>query len=116
MTTIWERTATALTTLALPIAANRMIAASGQPLPDLYLVYQLITSPPEAHADNAEILRSYRMQVTAYSRSGLAGLPDIDAAMTAAGFMPSYKRELPYSETTRHYGLVQEYVYLEQKE
>ena len=108
--TIWDRVKSALTPLGLPLAANRYMAATNAALPDLYLVYQLIASPPEQHADNVETQRSYLVQVTAWSRAGLAGLPDISGAMVASGFMAGSMRELPYSETTRHYGLAMDFV------
>ena len=47
---IWERTQAALSILSVPIAANQMIVASGN-LPDLFLVYQLVTSVPEQAAE-----------------------------------------------------------------
>ncbi len=110
---IWERVIAALTGLGVPMAANVYVAASGQELPDLYLVYFLVSSPPEQHADDAETLRSYRIQVTVYKRAGLASLPDVDGAMVAAGFRRGPQRELPYNQLTRHFGLALEYVYLE---
>lgn len=114
---IWQRTQTALATLApLPVAANVFIGATPGTQPDQFAVYQLIASPPELHADNAEISRSYRMQVTYYSRAGLENLPDIAGAMTAAGFRRGPLRELPYNPATRHYGLAMEFVYVEDQE
>jgi len=83
---IWEVTAAALAGLGVPIAANVMISEASAALPDLYLVYFLVSAPPSLHADNAETLRTYRMQVSAYNRAGLASLPDVDGAMVAAGF------------------------------
>jgi hypothetical protein len=112
--TIWERTKAALDTLTgVPTAANQYLVASGQELPDQFIVYQLISSPPELHADNVEVHRSFRMQVTCYDRTGLANLPDITGAMTAAGFARGPIRELPYHPATRHYGLALEFVYME---
>ena len=113
-TTIWERTATALTSLTVPVAANVYISPTPGVWPDTFVVYQLVSSVPEQHADEAETLRSYRMQVSVFARS-LIGLPGIDALMVAAGFARGPLRELPYDETTRHYGQVAEYVYLEQE-
>lgn len=113
--TIWERVKTALTGLGLPMAANNYLAESGDALPDVFLVYFLVSSPPEQSADDAETLRSYRMQVSAYSRSGLAGLPNIDGAMVAAGFGRGPQHELPFNQLTGHYGLALEYVYLEEE-
>ncbi len=110
---IWERVVAALTSLAVPMAANVYIATTGAELPDLYLAYFLVSSPPEQHADDEETLRSYRMQISVYNRAGLASLPDVDSAMVAAGFSRGPQRELPYNQLTRHFGLALEYVYLE---
>lgn len=113
--TIWERVEAALETLVpvVPFAANVYVPSSGAQLPDLFLVYFLVSSPVEQFAENAETERSYRVQVTHYNRAGLAGLPDVKTAMVAAGFVPSNKREIPYDRTTRHYGLAEEYVFVE---
>ncbi len=113
MTTIWERVGTALAGLGVPVAADVMISPTGAPLPDLFLTHFLISSPPEQHADNDETLRSYRVQVSIYSRSGLDSLPDVDTAMKAAGFSLGPRRQLPYNPSTRHFGLALEYIYLE---
>jgi hypothetical protein len=109
--TIWEITETALNTLNVPIAANVMISATDEALPDLYLVYQLISSPPILHAEDLEDMRFYRMQVTIYSRDGLSNLPEVGDAMVDAGFTKSAIRELPYNTETRHYGLSLEFIY-----
>jgi hypothetical protein len=114
-TTIWERTYSALTGLGVPMAANRYLTDSDDQLPNQYIIYQLISSPPELHADNIEKYRSYRMQVTIWDRSGLASLPDIPGSMVAAGFGRGPIRELPYVESTRHYGLAYEFLYLEEE-
>jgi hypothetical protein len=81
-------------------------------LPDQYIAYQLIGSPPEQSADNAETERSYLVQVTIWSRAGLAVLPNVDAAMSAAGFQKGNQRQLPQDSKTGHYGLATDYVYL----
>lgn len=113
--TIWETTYDALYGLGLPLAANTMIVDTGEELPDEYLVYQMISDPPELHADNIETLRSYRMQVSYYSRTGLAAIPaQVETAMLAAGFTRIEGRELPYSQQTRHFGLALDFNYLEQ--
>jgi len=111
--TIWERIKAALTPLNVPISANSNIASTGSNLPDLYLVYFLISAPPEQHADDQETLRTNHVQVTVYSHSGLAILPDVDGAMTIAGFTRGPMRELPYNQQTRHFGLALEYYFLE---
>lgn len=111
--TIWELVEDALDGLGVPVAANAMIPVTGEQFPDQYLVYFLVSSPPELHADDAEVMRSYRIQVSVYSRSGLADLPDVDGVMVTAGFTRGPQRELPYNVSTRHYGLALEYVYTE---
>lgn len=114
-TTIWERVKTALTALALPLAANVYIPDSGHELPDSYLVYFMVSDPPAQHADNVEKLRTYRMQVSYYSRSGLLTMPDIVGAMTGAGFTRLPGRELPYNPDTRHFGIALDFSYLEEE-
>ena len=52
MSSIWEITRTALVGLNIPLAANRYLVPTGQQLPDQYIIYQLISSPPELSADN----------------------------------------------------------------
>ncbi len=116
MTTIFERTASALAGLGVPAAANRYLPASSEKeLPNRFIVYQLISSPPEQHADNVEKARSYRMQVTIWDRNGLTSLPDIPGAMVAAGFTRGPYRELPYVESTRHFGLAFDFLYFEEE-
>lgn len=109
---IWEITDDALSGLGVPMAANVMISPTGGSLPDLFLVYQLISSPPVLHAEDLEVMRFYRMQVTIYNRDGLADLPDVPDAMVSAGFSRSAIRELSYNVETRHYGLAMEFIYL----
>jgi hypothetical protein len=53
------------------------------------------------------------VQVTAWSRAGLASLPNVDAAMLAAGFFKRDQRQVPQDRETGHYGLATDYVYLE---
>jgi hypothetical protein len=113
VTTIWERTEDALAGISQPKAANFYQAATGAELPDTFLVYFLVSSLPEQHADDDEVMRSWRMQISIYSRSGLAGLPDTDTPMLAAGFTRGPQRELPYNQMTRHFGLALEYIYLD---
>ena len=115
MSTIWEITEAALDDLGVAMAANVYNTASGTQLPDQFMVYFLVSSPPELHADDYEELRSYRMQVSIYDRAGLINLPDVDSAMVTAGFTRGPKRELPYNPDTKHFGIAQEYVYLEEQ-
>jgi hypothetical protein len=58
-------------------------------------------------------MRCWRVQISYYNRSGLAGMPDIDGAMTSAGFERGGVRELPYNQQTRHFGLALEFIYTE---
>ena len=114
MTTIFERVTTALTTLSIPFANSVYLTPTGTELPDVFLVYFLVSSPPAQHADDDETLRRNRVQVSTYSRAGLISLPDVTAAMKAQGFGVGPKMQLPYNQATRHHGLAQEYVYLEE--
>jgi hypothetical protein len=112
--TIWERVKTALTALAVPMAASEYIVATGASLPDLYLVYFQVSGVGEQHADDVEISRSKRVQVSVYSRAGLISLPDVTGAMVAAGFTPGPDREIPYNPLTRHFGLAMDFFFLEE--
>lgn len=112
-TTIWQKVATALSGLGENVAAGTWVSASASDIPDRYLVYFLVSSPAQQHADDAETLRGYRVQVSVYDRAGLNGLPDVDGAMVAAGFARGPQRELPYNPDTRHFGLALEYIYME---
>lgn len=116
MSTIWEKVTTALAGISTPKAAGVYIPANGAELPDSFITYQVVSNPPEQHADNAETMQSYRVQVTYYDRDGLAGMPDIKGAMAAAGFMRAGGYELPYDTTTRHFGLVMDFFLLESEE
>lgn len=115
MTTIFERTATALSGLGVDCANGFYITATGVDLPDTFIVFVLVSSPPVQHADDGETLRSNRVQVSIYSRAGLVGLPDVELAMKAAGFEAGAKYQLPYNSQTRHFGLGQDFMYLEEK-
>ncbi|MGA2488783.1 MAG: hypothetical protein ABSF99_01155 [Anaerolineales bacterium] len=110
MTTIFEATATALATLHIPYGMNNYLS-TGE-LPDQYIVYTVVTGVPAQHADNAETKRTYRVQVTIYSRGGLVSIPDVDAAMLAAGFTKGPERQLPGDPETGHYSLAKDYFYL----
>ena len=112
-TTIWERVTTALAGLSQPKAASAYLAATGAELPDEYLVYFLIAGVPQQHADDAEVSRLQHVQVSYFNRAGLAGMPAIAGAMTAAGFTRGPETELPYNPDTRHFGLALEFYYLD---
>ncbi|MEN6522842.1 MAG: hypothetical protein ABFD14_03870 [Anaerolineaceae bacterium] len=115
--TIWERVAASLSSLQIPVSEGiNLQATSANPpteKPAAFAVYSLISSPPEQFADNAETMRSYRVQVSYYSRSGLVGMPDIKTLMTTAGFMPGPITEIPYDPSDGYFGLALEYVFVE---
>jgi hypothetical protein len=110
MTNIYERVKTALDTLA-PSVPHSVAPYKGS-LPDLFIVYQEINDAPEQHADGAETERSYLMQVTIWNRAGVVSLPNVTAAMTAAGFRASSGRPLPQDLQTGHYGYAKDFMYL----
>lgn len=112
MTTIFERVNNALATLnpAVPFAMDSYLTTGD--LPDEYIVYHLITGTPEQHADNAETVRAYRVQVDIMNRNGLVVLPDVDTAMKAAGFRIGPEQPLPKDKDTSHYGLAKDYIYV----
>ena len=113
MTTIFEKVVAALNSInpSVPYAFNQYLIADGSDFPDQFLVYTLISDAPQQHADNGETIRSYRIQVTTFSRSGLVSIPDVDTAMLNAGFVRSSRRTMPYDEMTRHFGLAADYIY-----
>lgn len=115
-TSIWERTYNALIVIDLPTAANVYIPNTDESFPDDFMTYTLVSNTPELEADDVLKVRSYRVQVSYFSRNGLNGMPDIDSVMTAAGFTIGPATEIPYNQTTGHFGLALEYVYMEDKE
>jgi hypothetical protein len=58
MTSIFERTEAALATID-PAVAFALAPYEDTPLPDQYIVHQLLPSPALQHADNVEIARGY---------------------------------------------------------
>jgi hypothetical protein len=110
MPTIFEITNDALEEIspAVPFGMDMLIGE----LPDVYIVYSLISGVGEEHADNLETARTYRVQVSIMSKDGLVSLPDVDAVMLAAGFLKGPERALPKDSTTSHYGLAKDYFYL----
>jgi hypothetical protein len=110
MTTIFERVETALGTLnpAVPYA----LAPYKGALPDLYITHQLVVGVPEQTADDAETERAYFVQISIFSRTGLASLPEVDTAMSAAGFLKGPERQLPQDPQTGHYGLAKEFTFV----
>lgn len=114
MTTIFERIETALNTLS-PVtnAMGRMLTASGD-LPAQFLVYNVIDTSPALHLDDEEVAREYLVQVSIFSRAGLAVIPDVDTAMLAAGFTRGSWRQLPQDAQSGHYHLSKDFHYYEE--
>jgi hypothetical protein len=113
MTTIFERVTTALNTLSPAVPFALAPYKSTTNLPATYITYQLISGNPEQVADDAETQRSYTIQITLWAQGGLVALPDVNTALTAAGFQKSSERQLPQDTETGHYGLAKDFVYLE---
>jgi hypothetical protein len=113
VTTIFEKVTAALGTISPPVtfAFEQLLIQDGSDFPDTFLVYSLISDAPTQHADNAETQRSYRIQISTYSRSGLVSVPDVDTAMITAGFIKGPRRLLPYDEMTRHFSMAVDYFY-----
>ena len=115
MTTIFERVSTALATLSpsIPYAMDVFEQIGDAALPAQFITFQLVSGAPAQHADNAETMRVYRVQITIMSTSGLAVLPDVNTAMIAAGFFASDERTLPKDISSGHYILSKDFTYLD---
>jgi len=112
MTTIFERVTTALNTLSPAVPFALAPYKSTGTLPATFIAYQMIDGSPEQSADGIETERSYLIQVSIYSTVGLVTLPNVDAAMLAAGFQKGSERQLPQDIETGHYGLAKDFTYL----
>ena len=112
MTTVFERVTTALNTISPAVPFSLAPYKSSAALPDQFMVYQLIVSVPQQNADDAETERSYLIQVSIFSATGLVSLPDVDTAMLAAGFEKGPERQLPQDPQTGHYGLAKEFMFV----
>lgn len=110
--TIWERIQDALEDLGVPMKDN-FYPGSGSQLPNVFIIYLLITGDPVEFFDDEETDRRYHIQITYYNRDGLAAMPDIVGSMLTAGFTHGPDRELPFNLETRHFGLALEFWYTE---
>jgi hypothetical protein len=112
--TIWDRVYEALAPLGVEVISDFIEEPTGSTgLPDLFVRFFMIDSVPQQHADGIETLREYHVQVSTFRRGGLYDLPDIVGAMTVAGFTHGDDTQIPFDKTTRHYGLAQEFWFLE---
>lgn len=110
---IYSITNNALATLSPAIPFSMAPYQSAAELPATFITYQLISGNRAQSANNAETLREYLIQITIYSTAGLHSLPNVDAAMLAAGFQKSAERQLPRDDSTGHFILAKDYVYVE---
>lgn len=111
MTTIFERVQTALSGLGVPVKNGQI---DGE-LPETYIVWQIISAPVEQEADNKLISKLHTVQVNIWSRKGATAYPDVESAMTAAGFAYESGRDLVYSEDSKHSGYGMDFNYLEER-
>lgn len=114
--TIWARVKAALSGLGLPVGNIRLFLASDKPLPERYLTYQVIVAVPENHVDDKEVIRSYLVQINAWSKDGFERFPDVEGAMREAGFYYQASRDMAFEEKTGHYGQSMDFRYYENKE
>lgn len=98
---------------AIPFATGAYKTADGAALPETYIVITEITGVPEQHADDVETQRTHRVQVSIFSRAGLAALPNVKGVMEAQGFRKGPERQLPYDQDTKHFGWSEDYFYTE---
>ena len=111
--TIWARVKSALAGMGLPVENNRLLGKKGEKLPDRYITYQVISTVPEAHVDDREVLRSYLVQVNLWSRDGFESFPDVEAAMSAAGFLFQAERDMDFTDTD-HFGQSKDFLFIEE--
>ncbi len=97
-------------TPAVPFAAGRYIPSTGGQLPDVFITYFLVNDSPLMHADDTDVIREERVQLSIYSRTGLTSIPDVTTAMKGAGFSAGPIRQLPVDQQTGHYHLALEFV------
>ncbi len=112
MTTVFERVKTALNTLSPAVPFGLAPYKSTTTLPDIFVTYQLIIGLREQSANDVETERSYLIHISVFSRTGLVSLPDVDAAMLAAGFNKGRERQLLQDPETGHHGLAKEYTFV----
>lgn len=85
-------------------------------LPESFITYFLVDSPDVSHADNLATGRTYRVQVTLYSKKpsvvqGAEG--SIGALMRSGGFLRMSGRALPFNADTGHYAFAIDYRYFD---
>lgn len=111
MINIYELTYDTLASLGYPVKEQGTL---GKELPETFVTYQLIDSPPTGHADNRATGVSYRMQITLYSTSPTikqGADAAFKAVMLPAKFMRVGGRDLPFDPKTGHYAYTCDYRY-----
>lgn len=111
MSNIYERVYAALSPLGYPVKEQGTFGKDAS-LPDTFVTYQLIDLSPRGYADNAATVVSCRVQVALYSRkpSVKQAAPRlIKSVMKPAGFKRVSGRDLPFSQSTGHYGYTEDY-------
>ena len=110
---IWALIVNALSTLTIPVSADKdeqqTASSTPTPLPSEFAKYFLFDSTPKQHANNAETMREFRVQVNYFNKAGLINAPDIVGLMEAAGFMTGAIFELPYDSNGGYFGLHMEF-------
>lgn len=114
MTTIWQRVTDALSGLGIPVHNARLIAEAAE-LPEKYITFQVIAAAPEDFVDDREISRNHLVQLNMWSTPGFESFPDVEAAMSAAGFAFQAERDMDRAETG-HYGQSKDFLFVEDKE
>lgn len=87
-------------------------------LPDMFIVYFLISDTPLTHYDNKENIHEIKIQVSLFYRdiSAINTIPDkIIKAFTAAEFKCSGNGRIPYQINTQHYGWRCDFNYYEKR-
>ena len=87
-------------------------------LPDVFIVYFLISDTPLTHYDNQETSHEIKIQVSLFYRdiSAIKTLPDnIIDAFTATGFKRIGNSRIPYQINTQHYGWRCDFNYYEKR-
>ena len=115
MATIWARVRSALSGLGVPVENNKLVLKTGETWPDRYITFQVISTIPEEHVDDHEVLRNHLVQLNLWSINGFESFPDVEAAMLAAGFLFQGERDMDMEETG-HYGQSKDFLFLEEKE
>lgn len=114
--TIQARVMAALASLGLRAEPVKLILGSGEALPDMHITFQVISAAPEAHAEDREIARAHLVQVNLWSQNGFEAFPDVEGAMSAAGFLFQGGRDMELDEETGHYGQSMDFLFYEEKE